>query len=99
VNDSYIPLEIIYQTDNKRGMVFPRKPPCLMFFPGYRLSLCVSTLPDKRVITQQKQIETLEQQVKELEKKIEQMKEVDMNLKEKKKSFSKIYQTQSGILY
>ena len=42
---------------------------------------------DKKITTQQKQIESLEQQVKELEKKIEQMKEVDMNLKEKKKSF------------
>jgi tetratricopeptide (TPR) repeat protein len=42
---------------------------------------------DKRIFAQQKQIETLEQQVKELEKKIEQIKEIDMNLKEKKKSF------------
>jgi tetratricopeptide (TPR) repeat protein len=42
---------------------------------------------DKKIIAQQKQSEMLEQQVKELEKKIEQMKSVDMNLKEKKKSF------------
>ncbi|HYA15161.1 MAG TPA: tetratricopeptide repeat protein [Syntrophales bacterium] len=40
-----------------------------------------------RISSQQKQIETLDQHVKELEKKIGQIKEVDMNLKEKKKSF------------
>jgi len=40
-----------------------------------------------RISAQQKQIETLEQQVKELERKIGQIKEVDMNLKEKKKTF------------
>ena len=61
------------------------------------------TSKDKRIISQQKQIETLEQQViskdkriitqqkqiETLEQKIEQMKVVDMNLKAKKKSFPK----------
>ena len=61
------------------------------------------TSKDKRIITQQKKVETLEQQViskdkriiaqqkqiETLEQKIEQMKVVDMNLKAKKKSFPK----------
>jgi outer membrane protein assembly factor BamD (BamD/ComL family) len=42
---------------------------------------------DKKLSTQRKQIDKLEQQVEEFEKKIEQIKEVDMNLKQKKKTF------------
>jgi len=44
---------------------------------------------ERQVIAQRKQLVTLERQVEELEKKIAQMKEVDMNLKEKKKTFPK----------
>jgi tetratricopeptide (TPR) repeat protein len=44
---------------------------------------------ERQAITQRKQIDTLERQVEELEKKIAQMKEVDMNLKEKRKTFPK----------
>jgi hypothetical protein len=42
---------------------------------------------DKKMITQHKQIDKLEKQVEEIEKKLEQMKQIDLNLKQKKKTF------------
>ena len=53
----------------------------------YRQGSNVMIFLISEVMKQRKQIDKLERQVEEFEKKIGQMKEVDMNLKEKKKSF------------
>jgi len=42
---------------------------------------------DRKLGAQHKQIEKLEQQLEKLEQQLEQLKEVDMNLKQKKKTF------------
>jgi len=42
---------------------------------------------DNKVNTQRRQIDSLEQKIEEIEKKLVLMKEVDMNLKQKKKTF------------
>jgi tetratricopeptide (TPR) repeat protein len=48
------------------------------------------TSSDRKMISQQKQIEKLEQQVEEFEKKIEQLKEADMNLKKKMEQLKEV---------
>lgn len=42
---------------------------------------------DKKVSTQHKQIDKLEQQVQDIEQKLERMKKIDLELKQKKKTF------------
>jgi len=53
----------------------------------YRQGSNVMIFLINEVSRQRKQIDKLERQVEEFEKRIGQMKEIDMNLKEKKKSF------------